>query len=108
MNDGIPTIEEKQHNYLKQLAEQEGWERGDYFVETEVLNDKFHIWIPTFAAYSMTILLHSIVETQLDAFAEYMGKKCGSKLVVNDMAGNGVDRSVNYLKLVLSIDVKTD
>jgi hypothetical protein len=72
------------------------------------LNNKFHTWVPTFAAYSVTILLHSIVETQLDAFAEHMGKKLGSKLRTRDMAGKGVDRSANYLERALSIDVKTD
>jgi len=35
------------------------------------------------AAYSATVLLYSIVETQLHAFAEYIGKKRGSELRVN-------------------------
>jgi len=108
MNDGIPTVEEKEHRYLEELAAKEGWEYGDYAVEREVLDDEFHTWIPTFAAYSATILLYSIVETQLDAFAEHMAEKRGSKLRVNDMAGKGVDRCGHYLDLVLSIKVKTD
>jgi hypothetical protein len=108
MNDGIPTVEAKEHHYLEQLASAEGWEAGEYFVEKDVLNDKFHIWIPTFAAYSVIILLHSIAETQLDAFAEHMGKRRGSNLRVKDMSGKGVDRSANYLERVLSIAVKTD
>lgn len=108
MNDGIPTVEEKEHRYLDQLAVEGGWDDGEYAVERDVLNDRFHVWVPTFAAYSVTILLYSIVETQLDAFAEHMGKKLGSKLRIRDMAGKGVDRSANYLERVLSIDVKTD
>jgi len=108
MNDGIPTVEEKEHRYLEQLAAEGGWEYGEYASERDVLNDRFHTWIPTFAAYSATILLYSIVETQLDAFAEHMGKKLGSKLRVKDMAGRGVDRAASYLERALSIDVKTD
>jgi hypothetical protein len=60
------------------------------------------------AAGRSPFILHSIVETQLDAFAEYMGQQRGAKLRVKDMAGKGIDRSVGYLKLVLSIDVKAD
>jgi hypothetical protein len=108
MNDGIPTVEEKESRYLEQLAAEGGWEHGEYAAERDVLNDKFHTWVPTFAAYSVTILLYSIVETQLDAFAGHMGKRLGSKLQVRDMAGKGVDRSARYLERVLSIDVKTD
>jgi len=108
MNDGIPTVEEKEYRYLDQLAAEGGWEQSEYFGETDILDAKFHTWIPTFAAYSVTILLHSIVETQLDAFAEHMGKKAGSRLRIRDMAGKGIDRSANYLERVLSIDVKTD
>jgi hypothetical protein len=108
MNDGIPTVEEKEHRFLEQLAAEGDWEYGEYAAERAVLNDKFHTWIPTFAAYSAAVLIHSIVETQLEAFATHMGKKRGSKLRVEDMAGKGVDRSANYLKGGLSIDVKTD
>src|SRR5579864_6102983 len=106
MNDGIPMVEEKEHHYLEQLAAQEDWEHGDYFVGRDLLNAKFHTWVPTFAAYSVIILLHSIVEAQLDALAEYLGRKHGSQLQFTDMAGRGMERSANYLKLVLSIDVK--
>jgi len=54
------------------------------------------------------ILLYSIIETQLFAFAEHLGRKHGSKLRVNDMAGQGMERSALYLERVLSVPVKTD
>jgi len=108
MNDGIPTVEEKEHRYLERLAAEGSWDYGEYAVQRDVLNDKFHTWIPTFAAYSVAILLHSIVETQLDAFADHMGQKQGSTLRIKEMPGKGVDRSAEYLKRGLSIDVKTD
>lgn len=74
MNDGIPTVEAKQHQYLEQLAVKGDWEPGEYFVEKEILNDKFRTWIPEMAAYSAIILLHSIVETQLHGFADHMAR----------------------------------
>jgi hypothetical protein len=108
MYEGIPTVEEKAHRYLEQLAEKAGWETGDYAVERSVLDAKFHLWVPTFASWSAAIILHSIVETQLNAFAEYMGQQRGAKLRVKDAAGKGIDQPASYLKLALSIDVKTD
>jgi len=90
------------------LLKRGGWERGEYAFESSILDQKFHAWIPTFAAYAATILLHSIVEVQLFAFAEHIGKKRGSKLRVKDMAGRGVEQSAIYLERVLLIDVKTD
>jgi hypothetical protein len=108
MNDGIPALEEKQHRYLEQLAKDGGWDYGDYAAERDTLDHDFHTWIPIVAAYSVTVLLYSIVETQLSAFAEYVGKNSGSKLRVEDMAGKGIERSALYLKRGLSIDVKTD
>jgi hypothetical protein len=108
MNAGIPALEEKQHRYLEQLAKDGGWDYGDYTAERDTLDHDFHTWIPIFVAYSVTVLLYSIVETQLCAFAEYVGKNSGSKLRVEDMAGKGIERSALYLKRGLSIDVKTD
>jgi hypothetical protein len=108
MDRGIPDVEEKERHCLQQLAEAGGWEYGEFAMERDILNQRFRTWIPTFAAYAATILLHSIVEVQLFAFAEHIGKKRGSKLRVKDMAGRGVEQSAIYLERVLSIDVKTD
>lgn len=108
MNDGIPALEENQHRYLEQLAKDGGWDFGDYAAERDTLNHGFRTWIPIVVAYSVTVLLYSIVETQLCAFAEHVGKNSGSQLRVTDMTGKGIERSALYLKRGLSIDVKTD
>jgi hypothetical protein len=90
-------------------AKEGGWESDDYFAERNILDQTFETWIPIFAAYSVTVLLYSIVETQLCAFAEYVGKNSGSNLRVKDMAGKGIERSALYLKRGLSIiDVTAD
>lgn len=108
LDDAIPIVQERELTYLSQLAREGGWEPEEYAAEKLILNHKFRNSIPTVAAYSAIILLYSIVETQMDGFAEHIGQKQASKLRVNDMAGHGVERSALYLKLVLSIDVKTD
>ena len=79
LNDGLPTLEKKERHYLEHLASDEGWGDDDFAIENQILHKKFNTWIPTLAAYGATILLHSIVETQLDAFADYIGRKRGSK-----------------------------
>jgi hypothetical protein len=108
MNDAIPLVEEKEHRYLEHLSAEGRWEFGEYSAEQDVLNQTFRTWVPMFAAYSATILLHSIFENQLDAFAEHIRSARGSKIRVNDMAGKGTERSALYLDRVLSIKVKTD
>ena len=108
LNEGIPIVEEREDSYLDQLAKQGGWEYEEYYSEKLVLNEKFHNWIPTLAAYSAITLLHSIVETQLHGFAEHIGDKRGVRLRVKDMAGKGVEQSALYLQRVLSVDVKAD
>lgn len=108
MNDGVPAVAEKEKRYLERLAAEGDWGEGDYAVERVIFEQKFKTWIPTFAAYSATVLLHSIVETQLHAFAEHLGKKPGVKLRVKDVSGKGVDRSAIFWDRLLSIDVKTD
>jgi hypothetical protein len=108
MSAGIPMLEEKERLYLERRATDRQWEYEDYAVERDILGRNFETWIPTFAAYSGTVLLYSIVETQLSAFAEYVGKKRGSRVRVKDMADKGIDRSAKYLDLVLSINLKKD
>jgi len=107
LDDGIPAVEEKEHSYLERLAKEGDWEYEDYVAERDVLNQKFRIWAETFAAYSATILLYSIVETQLDALAKYVGEDRHSNLRVGDMAGKGADRAASYLERVQSIPVMT-
>jgi len=108
MNDGIPTVADKEHQYLKKLASEGGWEYGEYAVEEEILYQRFDSWIPTVAAYSAAVFLHSIVETQLDSFADHIAKRQGSRLRVKHIHGKGVERSAMFLERVLSIDVRTD
>jgi hypothetical protein len=46
------------------MAEEQNWDFGDFDVERQILDEEFGRWIPTLAAYSVIILLHSAVEVQ--------------------------------------------
>ena len=101
-------LEVKAQRELQEHAVQEDWDPSEYEVEKYLLDEQTHPWARTFAAYSMIVLLHSILETQLQALGQHLGKKGNERLRVNDIAGKGVYRSVNYLERVLLIEVKTD
>jgi hypothetical protein len=104
----IPTLEAAERQHLEKLATQEGWDLNDYNVGRIELDSKFQTWVPTFAAYSVLILLHSIAECQLHALAERLGQKTGSNIRVKHLAGRGIDQAVCYLERVVSLDVKAD
>jgi len=104
----IPTLEAKENQDLEHLAVQEGWERSDYYIEKVDLDAKFRNWVPNYATYSIIILLYSVLETQLFAFAEHLGKKQNAKLRVKHLAGKGVEQAASYLEHVVPFPVKSD
>jgi len=108
VDSGIPKLEADENDYLDQIAKQQGWDEGDYFTEKQELNSKFRHWVPTFAAYSVIILQHGVVETRLFALADHLGRKRELKLRIKDVAGKGIEQSALYLERVLNVPVKTD
>lgn len=104
----IPEMERQTKEALKRLAEDQGWEFGEYSVERDLLDDKYWHWVPRYSGYSAVILLYSIVETALRACAERVGKERASAFGVSDMKGNGLDPSVRYIERVTGIDAKKD
>lgn len=95
-----PDIELQERGALKQLAEHDNWEYGDYTVEDQFLDVKFKYWLPKLAAYSVLILLSSVVETQLLAYARKVGERKGSAFDPNDLKGSVLDKTAAYVKRV--------
>jgi hypothetical protein len=104
----IPGVEWQEREALKRLAEDENWDFGDYDVQSQVLDSKFRIWVPTYAAYSIIILLDSIAETQLFAYAERIGRQQGCTFRPKEIKGHAMEPAVKYLKKVAGIDVTGD
>src|SRR5438034_2578116 len=102
IDTAIPMLEANENQYLEHLAVQEGWDHFDHGIEKVELNAKFRTWVPRFATYSIIILLHSILETQLFSFAERLGKKRDAKLRVKQLAGRGLEQAALYLESVVS------
>jgi hypothetical protein len=104
----VPEVEWQERESLKELAAEQNWDFGDFSVEQQILDEKFGRWIPTLAAYSVIILLHSAVEAQLDSFAGRVGRMQGSSFGLDDTAGRGIERAALYLKKVGGLAVKDD
>ncbi len=100
-----PDIEVQERDALKQLAEHENWDYGDYSVQDQFLDVKFKYWLPKLAEYSILILLSSIVETQLVAYARSVGLSEGSVFEPNDLRGSVLERTALYVKRVLGSEL---
>jgi hypothetical protein len=100
-----PQFELQEHEALKQLAEQEGWEYSDYNVEEQFLDVKVKYWLPKLTAYSVIILLSSLVETQLFAYARRVGQLAGCGFDPNDLRGSVLDRAALYVKRVSGVEL---
>ncbi len=108
LDDVLPTKAWQETEALKKFAESEGWDYGDYQAESQALDEKLHHWMPRLAAYSCIILLYSVVENQLQAYAEQVGKKQNSSFCVQDLRGHGVRQVALYLSRVAGIDLTKD
>jgi hypothetical protein len=93
---------------LRQRAESEGWEAGDYFAEDQYLRETFGHWLPRLSAYAVIILLQSLVEDQLRACAKRLRRDRALSLDVRDLHGRGVEPARNYLVKVANLDVAND
>jgi len=104
----IPEAELEETASLREIAEGEGWDYGEYQAEVQGIETKFRHWLPRFSAYSIVILLHSILETQLAAYAERVGrtKKAAGRL--KDTRGRGIEQARRFLRQVSTIDIGLD
>lgn len=103
-----PDVELQERDALKQLAERDGWEYGDYNVEDQFLDIKFREELPKLSAYSVIILLSSIVESQLLAYARRVGRQRNSAFDPNDLKGSVLERTTQYVKKISGSDLTMD
>jgi len=107
-DQAIPEAELEEAASLRAIADGEGWEYGEYLAEVECLEAKFRHWLPRLSANSIIILLHSILETQLAAFAEAVGRTKRSTFRLRHIKGKGIEQARLFLQGVSTIDIGTD
>lgn len=93
---------------LKKRAESEGWEADEYFGADDVLREQFEHWLPKISAYSVIILLHSLVETQLDAYARRLRRERDLVLELRDIHGRGFEQAKTYITKVARLEIAAD
>jgi hypothetical protein len=104
----MPEAQQGELEALRGLAEREGWDEADYLSRLPEIHAKFDSWIPSLTAYSVIVVLHSLVETQLVACADRLQRDRGLTLGVTDIAGRGVERAKTYLTKVAGLGVAQD
>ena len=104
----LPEFRQREREVLERRAEKGNWEYADYEVERQLLNDKFKHWLPRFATYSVIILLHAVLESQLNACADRVQKRSHSPLKLSDIKDGGIDAAALYLKRLMVFEVKQD
>ena len=74
----LPEFRQREREALERRAENENWDHAEYDVERQLLNDTFKHWLPRFATYSVIILLHAVLESQLNACTDRVQKRSHS------------------------------
>lgn len=108
LDKAIPEAELDETASLREIAEEEGWEYGEYRAEVDGLEAKFRHWLPRFSAYSVIILLYSVLETQLAAYAERVGHAKESVFQLKDIHGKGIEQARIFLLRASAIDIASD
>ena len=96
LQEAMPEFEKRENDELLRLARELNFEAGEYFMERQILDQKFQVWLPRFAAYSIIILLHTILEVQLSACARHVAKRTNSNFPQAGK-GSGFRASATYL-----------
>jgi hypothetical protein len=108
MTRAVAEAERLEEEELKRRAAAENWPPEEYFAEQDVLREKFGHWLPRLSAYSVIILLQSLVETQLHAYGRRLRRVQGIKLDIADLQGKGITPAQKYITKVAGIDIAND
>jgi len=85
---------------LSEMAKNEEWDYGDYSSEAQFLDANFEYWLPKEEAYSILVLLSSIVETQIPGFAQRMARQEGHAFDPKVFGSDVLRRVANYIKKI--------
>jgi len=111
LDASLPEVELRQREKLDRLAKQQGLDVGDYSIESQILDERFGHWMPRLSAYSIIMLLQSVVEAQLFACAERVSQEKASVFSPRDLLasrGPTMEVGVLYLRKAGGVDVTID
>ena len=108
LQDAMPKFEEQEHSALLKLAREKNFDAGEYFLERDILDDKFEVWLPRFAAYSIITLLYTVLEVQLYDCIKRAEQKTNAPFRLGKTRGSRIDFYAAYLKKHCAFDAKND
>jgi hypothetical protein len=85
----IPEAELEETTALREMAEREGWDYGEYQVEVQGVEAKFRHWLPRLSA-------------------ERVGRTKKSAFRLEDIYGKGIEKARLFLLRVSAIDIRSD
>ncbi len=107
LEEAVPDYEKREQTALRELAERQGLDFGEYDVKRQILDRRFGFWLPRFAAYSVVTLIYAVLEHQLYECARRVGSRTKSRF---DNKRGGIRLAVKYLTEsgVCDVNVKHD
>jgi hypothetical protein len=106
--EAVPKAEAAAIAELDKQANEDGWDPGEHEAVLEALREQFRHWLPIVSAYSAVVLLHSIVETQLVAYAKRLRKDRNLQLKLSEIRGQGVQAARTYITKVAGVPIAQD
>jgi len=108
LSAAITDAEPREKAALERFARANDLEPEDYHSELEDLEHKFRHWLPRLSAYSVVILLHSVIETQLLAYAGRLKRVRRLALSVSDLKGKGLTAAKLYIIKAAGVEISND
>jgi hypothetical protein len=108
MEKAIPIAVNSKQEILKRRASEENWDWDEYDMHRQEIIGLSELSMPKVLSYSIITYLHSLLEVHLMSLANRLRKEKNIDLKINEMAGNGVERSKVYLTKVVGLKIADD
>ena len=105
LQDAVPEYANKEHRELNRFAREQDLEAGEYFMERDLIDHKFNVWLPRFAAYSVITMLWAVVEVQLYECVKHVERDAAESLSPRRRQSS-FDLYAEYLKKHRGLHVK--
>ena len=105
IDEAHPKVWEQGQKALKEWAENKHWDYEDYNLEAQFLEANFAHWLPREEAYSVLVLLSSIVETQMLGYAGRIAARKGQAFDPRAFRDKVLGRVANYIKGIAGLDL---
>ncbi|MDP2606428.1 MAG: hypothetical protein Q8S00_28130 [Deltaproteobacteria bacterium] len=108
METAIPQARLRAGQKMSEAAKHQNWSEDALQLETDIIESRFDTDLPKLLRYSVVVLLHTIVETQLFRLANHLREKNKFSLKVTDFKGRPFDQAKLYFDKVVNLRISND